>query len=93
MKVVISLGDESAPLKIGASISRNGVALSTNSVRLGPSSSGPILLKVPPNNSNGTADYKLRVEGSYADRASSGIVFVEEASLAFSQKFLSITIR
>ena len=62
-------------------------------MNLGPGDSGPVLLKVPPNNSNGTADYKLRVEGSYLQKGGAGIIFAEETKLQFSQKFLSITIR
>jgi hypothetical protein len=69
--------------------------MGVNSVAIRETQTKEILLRVPPDNSNATAAYRLRVEGvrkriREADNA--GAVFEHEAELQFSRKFLSIII-
>lgn len=78
-------------MEIGASISRDGKTLTTNEIRMAPTESNNILLMVPPDNSNTTARYQLRVYGSYQEK-DGGTIFEHESELEFSRKFLSITI-
>ena len=49
-QIVASLGPETEACRVMASISRDGVAVTTNEALLGPDQSQGILLKVPPDN-------------------------------------------
>ena len=89
-QVVASLGPETEPCRVMASISRDGVAVTTNEALLSPDQSQGILLKVPPDNSGKTANYVLRVEGHREQNG--GLVFEHQNPLEFLRQFLSITI-
>ena len=86
-------------MKVSASLSRNGVALSTNKIKIYTDQSQSLLLKVPTANSGVSSIYKLRVEGQplplndgrRVGRRTQG--FLHESSLDFTSTFLSITIR
>ncbi|TRY72565.1 hypothetical protein TCAL_06513 [Tigriopus californicus] len=90
-RIIVILYEDCAPLEISASISRDGVALTTNEIRMHPTESNNILLMVPPDNSNTTAKYQLRIYGSY-QKKDGGTVFEHQSELEFSKKFLAITI-
>ena len=82
-----------------ASLSRNGVAVSTNDINVYQDQSQAILLKVPPDTSGKEAKYKLRVEGKTLPLEKGGTFeryrqgFIHESLLNFTHDFLSITIR
>ena len=86
-------------MKVSASLSRNGVALSTNKIKLYTDQSQSLLLKVPTANSGINSIYKLRIEGQplplkdgrRVGRNTQG--FLHESNLDFTSTFLSITIR
>ena len=59
-KVIVVLLEESSPTRVVASLSQNGVAMSINEIVVKSKESREILLKVPPDNSKGSAQYKLR---------------------------------
>ena len=91
-QLVISLAaDTLTPIRVIASVSRNGEAISDNQLKIGPSESSGLLLKIPSDNSGQTADYILRIEGHRATRGG-GIVFQKQEKLVFLREFLSITI-
>lgn len=87
-QVLVSLASDSASCRVVASISRDGVSISSNEVKLDPSETQPILLKVPPNNSG--QSYFLRLEGHRLNQG--GLVFQRKVQLDFRKEFLSITI-
>ena len=97
--MIISIFEEGSPAKVTASLSRNGVAVSTNYVNVYEDQSQAILLKVPPDNSGKDAKYKLRVEGKSLPLEKGGAFqryrqgFIHESLLNFTHDFLSITIR
>ena len=63
-QLVVSLGpDSSTSVRVIGSIARNGVSISSNEVKIGPSESQSLLMKVPPDNSGQNANYVLRIEG------------------------------
>ena len=68
-QVLVSLSSESKPCRVMASISRSGVAVSSNELPvLGPGEVQEILLKVPPDNSGHDgihSNYLLRIEGKH----------------------------
>ncbi|XP_058448423.1 CD109 antigen [Malaya genurostris] len=89
-KVSVTLLETQHPLAVRASISRDGVELSSEqkSVRVGTPEE--LLMRVPPTSVRG--DYKLRVEGSY-ENTFGGYVFVNETKLTFSQRSMTIFVQ
>ena len=99
LQVIISIFEDGSPAKVTASLSRNGVAVSTNNINVYQDQSQAILLKVPPDTSGKEAKYKLRVEGKTLPLEKGGTFeryrqgFIHEKILNFTHDFLSITIR
>ena len=89
-QVVASLASDSLPCRVVASISRGGVAVSSNELQLMASQSQDLLLKVPPGGDK-TDSYTLRVEGHRCHPAGSGLAFEHKLPLIFHKQFLSIT--
>ena len=77
---------------MSAAISRDGIAIATNSMELFPLQSQPLILKIPPDNSDANANYKLHIEGRLLSPTNRGISFEHDADLQFERRFLSITI-
>ena len=86
-------------MRVSASLSRNGVALSTNEIKIFADQSQSLLLKAPTANSGVNSMYKLRIEGHNLPRQDGRRVgrhtqgFLHESNLDFTSTFLSITIR
>lgn len=80
----------SIPITVRASISRSGVEISgdTKEIKIGIPET--MLMRVPPTSVPG--DYKLRVEGVYA-QALGGIAFINETRLTFSQRSMTIFVQ
>jgi CD109 antigen len=101
-KLAVILLEDSAPCRVSGSISRDGVAISTNWVEVHPEQAATLMLNVPPDTTGEAAKekgttagrYRLRVEGvMIANRMKAGgIVFEHDRPLEFSRKFLSILI-
>lgn len=89
-KVSVNLLEAQHPMAVRASISRDGVELSSElkSVRVGIPET--LLMRIPPTSVVG--DYKLRVEGSY-ENTFGGYIFVNETKLTFSQRSMTIFIQ
>lgn len=88
-QIIVSLFETAVPMRIKASLSRDGVEVYGNDIGLNPKESRPLLLQVPPGYNPGDS-YKLRIEGYH--RYGGATVFNNETILHFSDKFLSITI-
>merc|ERR1719412_1439080 len=88
-QIIVSLFEAAEPMRIKASLSRDGVEVYGDDVSLDPQETRPLLLQVPPGYNPGDT-YRLRIEGYH--RYGGATIFNNETSLYFSNKFLSITI-
>ena len=99
LQIIVSIFEDGSASKVTASLSRNGVAVSTNQIKVYEDQSQALLLKVPPDNYGKDAVYMLRVEGRSLSVEEGGKVnrhkqgFTHERKLDFTPDFLSITIR
>uniref|UniRef100_A0A182NU17 TEP1-F n=1 Tax=Anopheles dirus TaxID=7168 RepID=A0A182NU17_9DIPT len=89
-KVSVSVMQSHRPLSVRASISRDGVEMSSDTKPVTKGVPEELLMRVPPTSVVG--EYKLRVEGSY-DVNFSGHVFVNETKLIFSQRSMTIFVQ
>ncbi|XP_053673815.1 CD109 antigen [Anopheles nili] len=89
-KVSVSVLESHLPLGVRASISRDGVEMSSEVKPITVGVPETLLMRVPPTSVFG--EYKLRVEGSY-DKNFGGYVFVNETKLIFSQRSMTIFVQ
>lgn len=90
-RVYVSVFIESEdPITVRASISRDGVEMSSDSQIIKTGEPETLLMRVPPTTVPG--EYKLRVEGKY-EKAFGGIAFLDEARLTFSQRSMTIFVQ
>lgn len=90
-RVYVSVFIESEdPITVRASISRDGVEMSSDSQILKTGEPETLLMKIPPTTVPG--EYKLRVEGKY-EKAFGGIAFLNETKLTFSQRSMTIFVQ
>lgn len=78
------------PITVRASISRDGVEMSSDSQIIKTGEPETLLMRVPPTTVPG--EYKLRVEGKY-EKAFGGIAFLNETRLTFSQRSMTIFVQ
>lgn len=78
------------PISVRASVSRNGVEISGDTKEIKAGVPETLLMRVPTTSVPG--DYKLRVEGVYA-QALGGIAFINETKIAFSQRSMTIFVQ
>lgn len=90
-RVFVSVFIESEdPITVRASISRDGVEMSSDSQVIKTGEPETLLMRVPPTTVSG--EYKLRVEGKY-EKAFGGIAFLNETKLTFSQRSMTIFVQ
>jgi CD109 antigen len=90
-RVFVSVFIESEdPITVRASISRDGVEMSSDSQIIKTGEPETLLMRVPPTTVPG--EYKLRVEGKY-EKAFGGIAFLNETKLTFSQRSMTIFVQ
>jgi CD109 antigen len=90
-RVFVSVFIESEdPITVRASISRDGVEMSSDSQIIKTGEPETLLMRVPPTTVPG--EYKLRVEGKY-EKAFGGIAFMNETRLTFSQRSMTIFVQ
>uniref|UniRef100_A0A2M4B942 TEP1-F n=1 Tax=Anopheles marajoara TaxID=58244 RepID=A0A2M4B942_9DIPT len=89
-KVSVSVYESRRPLSIRASISRDGVEMSSETKEITVGVPESLLMRVPPTSVVG--EYKLRIEGSH-DRDFGGYVFANETKLIFSQRSMTIFVQ
>lgn len=90
-RVFVSVFIESEdPITVRASISRDGVEMSSDSQIIKTGEPETLLMRVPPTTVPG--EYKLRVEGKY-EKAFGGIAFLNETRLTFSQRSMTIFVQ
>ncbi|XP_052865238.1 CD109 antigen [Anopheles cruzii] len=89
-KVSVSVLESRSPMSIRASISRDGVEMSSETKVITPGVPESLLMRVPPTSVVG--EYKLRVEGSH-DKNFGGYVFANETKLIFSQRSMTIFVQ
>ncbi|XP_023330082.1 CD109 antigen [Eurytemora carolleeae] len=88
-QIVVNLYAEAEPMRVKASLSRDGVEVSGSDEFLSSLEAKSILLQVPEGNSQ-EYSYKLRVEGFSQDSAA--LLFQNETRLEFTNRFLAIII-
>lgn len=88
-QVVAALYEHAVPMRIKASLAKNGVEVFGSDEFLNPTESKSILLQVPPGNDY-SANYRLKIEG-YGQQGGA-MVFQNETQLEFSARFLTIMI-
>ncbi|CAG9763786.1 unnamed protein product [Ceutorhynchus assimilis] len=89
-RVSVTVLKEKQPLIVRASISRNGVEMSTDHKDVKEGIPETLLMQVPTTSASG--EYKLRVEGLYEDILE-GVAFSNETKLTFSQRSMTIFIQ
>ncbi|CAO1404502.1 unnamed protein product [Diamesa hyperborea] len=90
-RVFVSVNiDSEDPITVRASISRDGVEMSSEAQLMKSGVPETLLMRVPPTTVPG--EYKLRVEGQY-EKAFGGIAFINETKLTFSQRSMTIFIQ
>ncbi|XP_058120084.1 CD109 antigen [Anopheles ziemanni] len=89
-KVSVSVLESHLALSVRASISRDGVELSSETKPITVGVPETLLMRVPPTSVVG--EYKLRIEGSY-DKNFGGYVFANETKLIFSQRSMTIFVQ
>lgn len=90
-RVFVSIFIESEDLiTVRASISRDGVEMSSDNKIIKTGEPETLLMRIPPTTVPG--EYKLRVEGKY-EKAFGGIAFINETKLTFSQRSMTIFVQ
>lgn len=89
-KLLVSILQTNYPITVHVSISRNGVAISSDKKEIREGVPETLLMRIPPTSVVG--EYKMRVEGLYNDILG-GIAFWNETTLNFSQRSMTIFIQ
>lgn len=89
-RVSVTVLQEKQPLTVRASISRNGVEMTSDYKAVKEGITETLLMRVP--TTSATGEYKLRVDGLYEDILG-GVAFSNETKLAFSQRSMTIFIQ
>lgn len=89
-QVAINLLQTQYPMTVHASISCDGVQISSDAKNVKEGVPETLLMRVPPTSINGV--YKLRVEGVYQN-IYGGFAFLNETDLHFSQRSMTIFIQ
>ncbi|XP_050294787.1 CD109 antigen [Anthonomus grandis grandis] len=89
-RVSVTILKEKQPLSVRASISRNGVEMSSDVKAVKEGIPETLLMRVPKTSAIG--EYKLKVDGLYDD-IWGGVAFTNETELAFSQRSMTIFIQ
>ncbi|XP_043245415.1 CD109 antigen-like [Amphibalanus amphitrite] len=89
-RVMVNILRARQPVDTRAALLRDGVQISSAAARLQAGYPHTLLLKVPTTSVEG--NYQLRVEGNYPDTVG-GTLFLNETSVHFSTRFLTILIQ
>lgn len=89
-RVYVQVFETPQRLNVRASISRDGVEMTTDQKELKAHVPETLLMRVPPTSVPG--EYKLRIEGLY-DPLLGGVAFFNETKLSFSQRSMTIFVQ